>query len=166
MRRLLLVVALLFTPMEVFSQEAPPPASASDLDSNKDGKVDATEAAAATGGDASVSEVLEDATGVYDAVKNKNSLPKGTFWAILLGTIFKLLLSGIKVLGNNVAWFKSKDGKRVLKYSTIGLGAAAAIAANFGLGWDWMDAAQLLLSGPLAVAIHEYTKDSKDTPAA
>lgn len=134
----------------------------SPLDINKDGKVDATETAVATDAKPSISDTVKDAAEVYDVAKSKDSLPKGTFWALLLGTIFKLLLSGLKLAGKNVGWFTSKDGKRVLKYSTLGLGAAAAVAANFALGWGWVDAVQLLLAGPLAVAIHEYTKDSKD----
>ena len=163
MKRLLLIAALLFIPSEAFTLDSPP--AASSLDLNKDGKVDAAEAAAATDADAGVKDVADGAAELYGTIKDKDSLPKGTFWALIMGTVFKLLLSGLKLAGKNVGWFKSKDGKRVMKYSTIGLGAAAAITANFALGWGWVDAVQLLLSGPLAVAIHEYTKDSKDTPA-
>jgi hypothetical protein len=68
----------------------------------------------------------------------------------------------MKVLGKNIAWFKTKDGKRVVKYSTLGLGAAAALLANLAFGMHWLDAVQILLSGPLAVAIHEYTSDSSE----
>jgi len=176
MKRLLLIAGLLLVPMVAPAQEpAPKPEPAatapaadapkpdSSLDTNNDGKVDADEVKAATDADAEISDVIKDATGVYEAVKDKKSLPKGTFWAVMLGAVFKLLLSLVKVLGKNVAWFKTKDGKRVVKYSTIGLGAAAALTANLAFGMHWMDAVQILLSGPLAVAIHEYTKDSKDS---
>jgi hypothetical protein len=81
--------------------------------------------------------------------------------SLLLAAVFKLLLSLLKVLAKSLAWFKSQDGKRILKYSTIGLGSAAALVANLSFGLSWVDALTILLSGPLAVAIHEYTSDSK-----
>jgi hypothetical protein len=173
MKRLLIIAVLLLAPQVVSSQEkpkpAPKPAVTSSMDTNKDGKVDAKEMAAATKADASVGDVMADGAEVVDAVKDmkdgSSGLPNSTLLALLLGVIFKLLLSGMKVAGKNIAWFKSKDGKRVIKYSTLGLGAAAALCANLAFGMHWMEAAQLLLSGPIAVAIHEYTKDSKDPPA-
>jgi hypothetical protein len=139
----------------------------SSLDTNGDGKVDATETATATNTGAAVGDVLKDGADVVNAAKGvkDSGLPKSLAVAVLLGAVFKLLLSLIKVLGNNVAWFKSQDGKRVLKYSTLGLGAAAALAANLGFGMNWIDAITILLSGPLAVAIHEYTSDSKPVAA-
>jgi hypothetical protein len=169
--RLIILGALLALPMSVQAQDDPKPeapAAASELDTNKDGKVDAKETAAATEADAGVGDVIAEGADVVKAAKaladKDESMPVGTMILVLLGAIFKLLLSLMKVLGKNIAWFKSKDGKRVIKYSTIGLGAAAALVANLGFGMHWIEAAQLVLSGPLAVAIHEYTKDSKDTP--
>lgn len=139
----------------------------SSLDTNHDGKVDAAETAAATNADSNVSDVIKDGADVVIAAKGTkdSGLPKGVAIAVLLGTLFKLLLSLMKVLGKNVAWFKSQDGKRVIKYSTLGLGALAALAANLAFGMNWVDAITILLSGPLAVAIHEYTSDSKPVPA-
>lgn len=151
------------------AQEPAEPAVTSSLDTNKDGKVDEAETAAATNADADVGTTIgegaEAVSTITDAWKNRDKLPIGTLWAIILGTIFKVLLSLMKVVGKNVAWFKTQDGKRVIKYSTLGLGALAALMANLVFGMHWLEAAQLLLSGPIAVAIHEYTKDSKDPDA-
>jgi hypothetical protein len=139
----------------------------SSLDTNKDGKVDAAETTAAVSADAAPTDVIADGAGVISAIKGlKNrgqadSPPVGLLVAVLLGAVFKLLLSLIKVLGKNLAWFKTQDGKRVVKYSTIGLGSAAALLANLAFGLNWVEALTILLSGPLAVAIHEYTSDSK-----
>ena len=170
--RAILLGAVLLFPMSVQSQDppkAPSTSVTSDLDTNKDGKVDAKETAAATTADADVGDVIKDGAEVVAAAKEiadkDESMPVGTMILVLLGAIFKLLLSLIKVLGKNIGWFKTKDGKRVVKYSTIGLGAVAALLANLAFGMHWIEAAQLILSGPLAIAIHEYTKDSKDTPA-
>lgn len=177
--RLILVGALLALPMSVQADpepaapaatEAPAPANpAAALDTNKDGKVDAKEVAAATEAEADMGDVVADGSEavseITKVVKNKDSMPTGTIILIILGVVFKLLLSTIKVLGRNIAWFKTKDGKRVVKYSTLGLGAAAGLVANLAFGMHWIEAVQIILSGPLAVAIHEYTKDSKDTPA-
>lgn len=178
--RVLLLGVLFALPMSLQAQEPAKPAPAaaaaeapkaapaadSSLDTNKDKKVDAAETAAATDADASVSDVVADGVELAKAAKDladkPADMPVGTFLLILLGTIFKFLLSLMKVLGKNIPWFKSKDGKRVMKYSTLGLGAAAAVVANLAFGMPWMEAAQLILSGPIAVAIHEYTKDSKE----
>ena len=163
--RLFTMSALLALPLSVSAQPAPAPtvAPASSLDTNKDGKVDAAETAAATSADAGVSDVVREGAEVVDAAKalKDPSLPKGLAIALLLAAVFKLLLSGLKMVSKFTPWFKSQDGKRVLKYSTLGLGAAAALVANLAFGMGWIDAATILLSGPLAVAIHEYTSDSK-----
>lgn len=154
------------TPAAAPAVVAPAPKPASSLDTNKDGKVDSTELANATNADATVTDVIKDGTAVVDAAKGLKdpSMPKGVAIAVLLGTLFKLLLSLLKVVAKNVAWFKSQDGKRVLKYSTLGLGALAALMANWAFGMSWMDSLVILLSGPIAVAIHEYTSDSKPVP--
>jgi hypothetical protein len=44
-----------------------------------------------------------------------------------------------------------------LKVITITLGLAAGFAAQLGMGENWWDAITIGLSGPLAVAFHEYT---------
>jgi hypothetical protein len=179
--RALLFGALLALPLSALGQGEPAPepkpepavaapAATSDLDTNKDGKVDAKETAAATEADAGVADVIADGAEVVKAAKDLadreegSEMPIGTMILVLLAAVFKLLLSGIKLVGKNVAWFKTKDGKRVMKYSTLGLGAAAALCANLFFGMHWIEAMQILLSGPIAVGIHEYTKDSKDTP--
>jgi len=173
MKTLFLILALSFPVLAFAEAAAPTPsrpavtptATTSSLDTNKDGKVDASETSAVTTADASAGEVAGDAAKVVDAAKSLKdpTLPKGLAIAVLLGAIFKLLLSGLKVVSKFAPWFKSQDGKRVLKYSTLGLGAAAALTANLAFGMGWMDALTILLSGPLAVAIHEYTSDSKPT---
>ena len=183
MRKLILAVAILVpalsladptpvTPAATPTVTAPvaPAKPASSLDTNKDGKVDKTETAAATNADATVSDVIKNGTDVVSAAKDlKNpALPKALAIAVLLGAAFKLLLSLIKVLGKNIKWFTTQAGKRTIKYSTLGLGALAALTANLALGTGWIDALTILFSGPLAVAIHEYTSDSSpdEAPAA
>ena len=190
MRRFLLAAAIslfVICPWQTTQAQEPPPPAApaadteapaapaaapkvtSTLDTNGDGVVDAAETAAATNEEGTIGGTVGDGaeavSTITEAWKNRDKLPTGMLWAIILGAVFKLLLSVMKVVGKNVAWFKSKDGKRVLKYSTIGLGAVAGLLANLAFGLHWLDAAQIMLSGPLAVAIHEYTKDSKDPDA-
>jgi len=141
----------------------------SDLDTNHDGVVDAAEAAAATSAPATTGDVIKNGSEVISAAQGLKdpTMPKSVLIAVLLGAIFKLLLSLLKVVANNMSWswFASADGKRVIKYSTLGLGAVAALCANLAFGMGWMQALVLLISGPLAVAIHEYTSDSKPVPA-
>lgn len=160
-----LMLSLMLMSVPAFAQPAPvTPPAASSLDTNKDGVVDAAETAAATNADSSARDVVADVAEVADATKGLRdpSVPKGLAIAILLGAIFKILLSGLKLVSKFTPWLKSKDGKRVLKYSTLGLGAAAALTANLAFGMGWIDALTILLSGPLAVAFHEYTSDSKE----
>jgi ADP-dependent phosphofructokinase/glucokinase len=87
---------------------------------------------------------------------------------LILGAVFKFLLSTIKVLGKNIEWFKTQTGKRVIKYSTIALGGAAGLMANLVFGMSWLEAAEIFVSGPLAVALHEYMSDvnPSDIPEA
>lgn len=151
--------------------DQPPPVDVKSLigsmDTNNDGKVDAEEIAAATEAEASVVDVISDGTDLVDTVtevaERKDELSGGIIVLLVLGGLFKLLLSLIKVLGRNVVWFRTRDGKRVIKYSTLGLGAAAGLVANLAFGLHWAEALEIMLSGPLAVAIHEYTKDSRDS---
>lgn len=165
--RLLIMGALLVSCVG----DQPPPVDVKSLigsmDTNDDGKVDAKEIAAAIEAEASVVDVIEDGTNLVDAVtevaKHKDELGGGMIVLLVLGGLFKLLLSLIKVLGRNVVWFRTRDGKRVIKYSTLGLGAAAGLVANLAFGLHWAEALEIMLSGPLAVAIHEYTKDSRDS---
>jgi hypothetical protein len=82
--------------------------------------------------------------------------------ASFLAALIKLLLSLVKVLAKNVSWFAGKEGKRIVKYSTLGLGALTGLVANLGFGLPLVESLLIALSGPLSVAIHEYTKDSKD----
>lgn len=138
------------------------------MDTNNDGKVDAEEIAAATNAEAGAATVVEDGAAAVDTittvVKHRGTLGGGMIALLVLGALFKLLLSLIKVLGRNINWFGTRDGKRVIKYSTLGLGAAAGLVANLAFGVHWAQALEIMLSGPLAVAIHEYTKDSKESP--
>jgi len=161
---ILLMAGLWVTPS--FAQDDPKPAAAGEMDTNKDGKVDADETAAAVAKDAGIGDVVKDVTDVVDAAKDLKGKKDGTSMALLimalLGTIFKLLLSAIKSIKKSTNWFHAKKAKRILKYTTAGLGAASALAANLVFGMSWLEAGIILLSGPVAVAIHEYTKDSKD----
>ncbi len=191
MKRLLFIAALLL-PITSFAQEpAPAPATeeaaapadaapaaepektgkpeSDSMDTNEDGKVDEAETAAATEKDADVTDAIKEGAEVVEAAKelankDESDMPTGTLILVLLGAIFKFLLSTMKLLGKNVPWFKTKDGKRVVKYSTLALGAVSALVANLAFGMHWIEAMQLLLSGPIAIGIHEYTKDSKDSP--
>lgn len=117
--------------------------------------------------DPTPAEVIKEIAALVEAskgLKNK-SLPGILAVTVFLGALFKLLLSLLKVLGKNFVWFKTQDGKRVIKYSTLALGAAAGLCANLGFGMNWIEALILMLSGPISVAIHEYTSDSKPAPA-
>lgn len=151
-----------------YAQDSEPAAtSAGSMDTNKDGKVDADETAAAIDKEADVGDVVADVGEVVGAAKGLGSSKDGkaTLIMILLGAIFKLLLSGIKLIKGKTNWFRAKKAKRIVKYTTLGLGALAGLMANLIFGMSWIEAGIIVLSGPISVAIHEYTKDSSDTPA-
>lgn len=176
MIRSLLIAASLILSLTAQAETTPatpavapaPVVPSSSLDTNKDGKVDAAETAAATNAEATTGEAVSGVAEVAEAAKalKDPTMPKGLAIAVLLGAIFKLLLSSLKMVSKFAPWFKSPDGRRVLKYSTLGLGGAAALTANLAFGMGWMDALTIVLSGPLAVAIHEYTSDSKPVAEA
>lgn len=161
---ILLMAGLWVTPS--FAQDDPKPAAAGEMDTNKDGKVDANETADEVAKDVDVSDAVKDVTDVVEAAKDLKGKKDGTSMALLitalLGTIFKFMLSGIKLIKKKTKWFHAKKAKRIVKYTTAALGAASALTANLVFGMSWIEAGIILLSGPVAVAIHEYTKDSKD----
>jgi len=163
---ILLTVGLWIHPS--FAQDQKPTVTpAGEMDTNKDGKVDADEIKAVVDKEADVGDVVADISDVVDATKGLSDSKEGkaTLIMLLLGAIFKLLLSGIKLIKAQTKWFHAKKAKRIVKYTTLGLGAAAALMANLVFGMSWIEAGIILLSGPISVAIHEYTKDSSDSPA-
>lgn len=160
---ILLTAGLWVAPLYAQDPE-PKPAVAGAMDTNNDGKVDKDETAAEIDKDVGVGDVVKDVTDVVEAAQNLKGEKEGKAALImmLLGAIFKLLLSGIKLIKKQTNWFHAKKAKRILKYTTLGLGAVAALLSNLAFGMGWIEAGIIFLSGPMAVAIHEYTKDSKD----
>lgn len=180
MKKLFLIV-LLLAPMPALSQEAPVEPAApeaateaakpapvnvdiSAFDTNGDGKIDSTEAAALLTADPSVTDVTSDVGALVEAaksIKGKSGTELAIAIALLLAVIFKLLLSLIKVASKNTDWFKSPRGKAALKYTTLGLGALAAIgagiAASVGAGIGWVEVVIIGLSGPGAMVVHEIS---------
>jgi len=168
--RLAVVFTLLMAGIWVqpsFAQDPKPAADAGEMDTNKDGKVDADEAAAATAEEVDVGDVAKDVGDVIGAAKGLKDGGEGqaTLIMILLGAIFKLLLSGVKLVRSKTNWFHAKKAKRIVKYTTLVLGGLAALMANLVFDMSWLEAGIILLSGPMSVAMHEYTKDSSDTQA-
>jgi len=161
--RAILLGAALVLPAAAMANETPERAPADSMDTNRDGKIDAWEMVDTSETGASLADIVTHGTDAAKAAKDLHSAGTKTvtLWAVLLGALFKLLLSSVKVAGRSFSWFGSKESKRIIKYSTLGLGAGAALCANIGFGLPWHEAIEFLLSGPLAVAIHEYTKDSK-----
>jgi hypothetical protein len=161
---ILLTAGLWVTPS--FAQDGPKPAAAGSMDTDKDGKVDAKETAAEIDKEVEVGDAVKDIGAVVDAAKDLKGKKEGmaALIMVLLGAIFKLLLSSIKLIKAKTNWFHAKKAKRIIKYTTLGLGAVAALMSNLVFGMSWIDAGIILLSGPLSVAVHEYTKDSKDGP--
>lgn len=174
---LLLVGALGYAQM-AHTQEPPPPATPapaatpatpatpdiSAFDANGDGKIDAEEAKALLDSDPTAADGVKDVLGVVEAardLKGKSGTELAIGIAMLLAIIFKLLLSLVKVLSKNTEWFKSSRGKAALKYSTLGLGALAAIgagiAAGVGAGLGWVEVVIIGLSGPGAMVVHEVS---------
>lgn len=110
-----------------------------------------------------VGDMLLSAGDVAKAVKNYKAqggedagakAAKRLGLMLLLAAIFKFLLSGLKL---STPFWKGTRGKALLKVITITLGLAAGFAAQLGMGEHWWDAITVGLSGPLAVAFHEYT---------
>lgn len=165
--RLILLGAVLALPVAVQAQDVGERVPASSMDKNNDGKIDAWETVEVSKEEASADDVVKYGTEVADAAKDLHGADTKsvTLWAVLLGALFKLMLSLVKVMGKNFSWFESKESKRIIKYSTLGLGAIAAVCANVAFALPWPEAIEFLLSGPLAVAIHEYSKDSKGSSA-
>jgi hypothetical protein len=130
----------------------------------------ATPAAVVVEEEATTDTVVQDAVAAAEAagglkadLKSAESrTAKLMVVASFLAALIKLLLSLVKVLAKNVSWFAGKEGKRIVKYSTLGLGALTGLVANLGFGLPLVESLLVALSGPLSVAIHEYTKDSKD----
>jgi hypothetical protein len=161
---LIFLTAGLWTLPSLAQDPKPPPLIASEMDANKDGKVDLGETMAVVDKEASASDVVKDVGDVVEAAKGLEGSKEGKALLImvLLGTLFKFFLSAIKLIKAQTNWFHAKKAKRIIKYTTLGLGAASALVANLMFGMSWLEAAIILLSGPVSVAVHEYTKDSKD----
>jgi len=89
---------------------------------------------------------------------------------LLLSSIFKVLLSIAKFIKKE--FWKTRQGKTVMKLITLGLGFAVLITTKIGLGMHWGEAILLSLSGPGAMMVHEIIgmfqgmKDPKDAEAA
>jgi hypothetical protein len=181
MKRLLFALTLFCIPTLTFAQEPAPAAepaattekaapATSDIDTNKDGRIDSDETKALVDKDENVSDVVDGAGEAIDAAKNMKG-KKGTELALaialFLAALFKSLLSLIKVLKKSTNIFKTKKGKKILKLSTIGLGVLAAVGAGIantmGAGFGWMEILMIGLSGPGSLAVHELTSKSKDS---
>lgn len=181
MRRLLIPILFLLVGLaylQPVQAEDPPSAPAATeapakvapagaMDTNADGKVDADETAAEVAKETGVGDVIKDGTDVADAIKGlkDSGASKAMVWMLILATIFKLALSALKLIKAQTKWFTKKKAKRIIKYTTLGLGALSALLFNVFGGMGWMDAALIFLAGPVSVAIHEYTKDSSEGEA-
>jgi|SRR6185369_256205 len=171
---LILAVALAWAP--VFAADAPASAPApsgvmldvSEMDTNKDGKVDNAELQAYLAKNVGAADAVAGAMDVVKGIttaKTKWSTEKLIAVATALAAIFKLLLSLVKMLGNTkLPWLATPAGKNTIKYSTLALGVLAALFANLAGGMSIPDALLFLGSGPLAVAVHEYLSPAKSDP--
>lgn len=156
---MLLVGFGVFTPSPLLAQDDAKPAGV--MDTNKDGKVDADETKTEIDKDVDVGDVASEVGAVVDAAQDLKG-GKAAVIMMFLSVLFKLMLSAVKLIKKETNWFHAKKAKRIIKYSTLGLGGLAALMSNLAFGVGWMEAGIIFLSGPVAVAIHEYTKDSKD----
>jgi hypothetical protein len=164
MKKILLVVACLMLPASTLAQDTPIPPAMGDVDANADGKIDKDETKALVDKEASVADTVSDVGDVADAVgglKGKSGKGLAMAIALLLATIFKMLLSFVKILSKNTGWFDGARGKAALKYTTLALGALAAlgagVAASMGAGLDWLDIAIIAGSGPGSMVVHELS---------
>lgn len=161
-----LMVLLVGLASPALAQEPDIPAGPSGIgiDLNGDGKVDANEVLVVYGSDVDAGNLTQDLHHLVNAVQDMkdDSTAKVAGVAALLAVVFKLLLSLLKLIAKT-EFFSTRKGKRIVKYSTLGLGALAGLAANLSFGVSWIEALMIFASGPLAVAFHEYTKDSKES---
>lgn len=113
-------------------------------------------------------EVLE-ALKVYRE-KRQESGHTSTILSImaLLAFVFKGLLSLLK--WTSTFWTTPK-GKILVQLATVTLAVLVFFASTMAAGENWLNATILCLSGPLAVAVHEYSalvpklrKKAKDSP--
>jgi hypothetical protein len=108
-----------------------------------------------------VGEVVADAGEVASAVAayraaraSGDSAVAAAALLVLLTVVFKFLLSAVKLSG---PMWKGRKGKSIMRLITITLGVASFFVAMFGGGMGWFEAFMVGLSGPLAVALHEYS---------
>ena len=120
-----------------------------------------TETATLVDGQVKVGDLLAGASEVAKAVTeyraakttgDKAALRLGILAA--LAAIFKFLLSALKL---STPFWKSDKGKAILRLSTLALSCVVFVVAKLAVGESYMSALTLAMSGPLAVAFHEYT---------
>jgi hypothetical protein len=143
----LLVLSLMLSAGFVYAQEeAPKPAAA-------------VEEVAETADDKpTVGEVVKEGAAVVEAVEDLKEAKKageGLYLVImaLCMAVFKFTLSIVKLTG---PFWKGRRGKTVLRLTTVGLGTVVALIA-VAMDSGWVNAVTVGLSGPLAVAAHEYS---------
>jgi len=108
-----------------------------------------------------VSEELQEAA---DALSNLKLADKaGRLMALmaLLATVFKLMVSGLKVAGTIGFFVRTEKQAVVIRMLTLALGGGVFFFTNVVAGMPWWEALFLAMSGPFSIVIHEFSKLTK-----
>ena len=91
----------------------------------------------------------------YKAAKGKSDKASLSLMLMaLLAAIFKLVLSAVRLTGS---FWKTPRGKTITRLITLALGVGVFLTSSMAGGMGWMEAIVAGMSGPLALAFHEYT---------
>lgn len=110
-------------------------------------------------GEISYDQVSVEVQSVIDAVTNLRTADRAKKLAalmLLLATLFKVLLSGVKGLGALSIWPDRKAA--IIRFTTLILGVVVYSVANLLGGVPWWEALALSLSGPCSMIVHEYSR--------
>lgn len=110
-------------------------------------------------GEVTYENVSADVQATIDAVAAARAADRTTRLAAimaLLATLFKLLLSGVKLAGGLSIWGERQGA--VIRIITLCLGICVYFASSIVAGMPWWEAFFLALSGPGAMVVHEYTQ--------
>lgn len=105
-----------------------------------------------------VSQELQDAADALAAVKMADKAGRLMAILALLATVFKLMVSGLRVMGTIGFFVKTDKQSTFIRLFTLVLGGCVFFFSSIVGGMPWWEALFLALSGPMSMIVHEYSK--------